>query len=758
MIMNILRKAAAVLFVGLLTTTLYADSLPFKSMPKFTQFENKFEPYHPMELRLEKQTKVLFGNYWHQKFKHPTAYNKKQFFKTLASLNPNAKLVAERRNTRWYKFSKGKDIYGIKVVFNGKWYVAEAVLPKPYKPILKLGGSAPLNYSENARQKLPTHIVLPQINGFHILRSEYKQYNQLDLRYRDPLQGKKTKLTVEGKFWKVTYQQIKKDGFNHRYLLAQNMADELKRIGGSILEHNKHTVVFSIDLAQGQVVGKVEAFTASIKITFIEKEAFKQTLTINPDELKTELDKSGKVTLKGIYFDTGKSVLKPQSKSAIDAVATLMKKYPDMKICVQGHTDSVGSDDSNLQLSKARAASVTQAIIRAGIPTANLTSKGYGETHPVAPNDTPEGRAKNRRVELHRVSGGSRQAVITIDFIKPMPQSVLIAKRTYKHRKFPFKVKDASGKFVTQKFIGIQTTREYEFQDQTGKRIKSVSRLEVIKNYRNVLRQLGATDIYENNHSIYFQFKDRGDGAQVMGLIEAYTGNYYVTFYGVQKNEVGYKSNTQMQKTVDEKTGQLPQNIVGKWVFDKQRTLQTIDGNYSYNLGGRHMAFEINANGSFSMVAQNEGTHTGRVLQKSKGQYVLKLDEERQFDLFMDKDAFTLKIPVSANIIMKPIFARPENVHPYVLDIAPLQFNRQYRTVEPMDGKHTYIKFLKNGQYLFSEQPFSQKISPKKTNIEIIRKKGKLFLTIGDGVPVIPTKDGFELHNQGFSIAYAPFE
>jgi outer membrane protein OmpA-like peptidoglycan-associated protein len=104
--------------------------------------------------------------------------------------------------------------------------------------------------------------------------------------------------------------------------------------------------------------------------------------------------------LEPIQFETGKSTIKQVSFPILDEVVALLNARKDLKIGVYGHTDSVGSDSMNLQLSKDRAASCMRYLVGKGIPAGRLQSEGFGETKPIATNDTPEGRAKNRRTEF----------------------------------------------------------------------------------------------------------------------------------------------------------------------------------------------------------------------------------------------------------------------------------------------------------------------------------------------------------------------
>lgn len=105
-------------------------------------------------------------------------------------------------------------------------------------------------------------------------------------------------------------------------------------------------------------------------------------------------------TLDNVYFDTGKATLKPSSYKALDNLASVMINKSKLKIEVAGHTDNEGSEDSNLRLSQARAESVKAYVIKKGVDASRMIAKGYGESKPIASNETIEGRQKNRRTEV----------------------------------------------------------------------------------------------------------------------------------------------------------------------------------------------------------------------------------------------------------------------------------------------------------------------------------------------------------------------
>lgn len=118
----------------------------------------------------------------------------------------------------------------------------------------------------------------------------------------------------------------------------------------------------------------------------------------------TKYGKTEKQTLKDVFdnlnFEYGKSVIKAESFPFLDELADVLVKEPTWKIKIVGHTDNVGSDASNLELSKKRAIAVSNYLVGKGVDASRIATDGKGESMPIATNDTAEGRDKNRRVEF----------------------------------------------------------------------------------------------------------------------------------------------------------------------------------------------------------------------------------------------------------------------------------------------------------------------------------------------------------------------
>ena len=121
-------------------------------------------------------------------------------------------------------------------------------------------------------------------------------------------------------------------------------------------------------------------------------------------QLENALEKESRVEIFDIFFAFDSDEIRKESEPRLNDIAQVLKRHPDWKLKVEGHTDNIAADDYNLKLSQRRAAAVKNALVgRYGIAAARLTPEGLGESRPRSPNDTITGRARNRRVELVRV-------------------------------------------------------------------------------------------------------------------------------------------------------------------------------------------------------------------------------------------------------------------------------------------------------------------------------------------------------------------
>ncbi len=218
-------------------------------------------------------------------------------------------------------------------------------------------------------------------------------------------------VTIHGEYRRLYYFLYTEDGRPNPNVSQLEYMENFKTAalasGGEIkFEHRVHGLYFTLPRDDGGVTWahvQTAAGAGRTTLTIIDEKPLETILEFGPSEMKAALDADGRVALYGILFDINKATLQQASNKQLQDVVTLLLEHPDLRLEVQGHTDSDGSADHNLHLSDRRAESVLKYLTLFGIDPARLESKGYGEIMPVAPNDTAENKAKNRRVELVRL-------------------------------------------------------------------------------------------------------------------------------------------------------------------------------------------------------------------------------------------------------------------------------------------------------------------------------------------------------------------
>lgn len=127
-------------------------------------------------------------------------------------------------------------------------------------------------------------------------------------------------------------------------------------------------------------------------------------IAVGAPDTRNQLLKDGRLVTRGILFDSGSDLIRPESYGVVKEISTVLKENPSLNVKIIGHTDSDGSEESNLSLSKRRAESVKKMLnSEFGIDATRLSTDGKGESVPESPNSTPEGKANNRRVEFVRI-------------------------------------------------------------------------------------------------------------------------------------------------------------------------------------------------------------------------------------------------------------------------------------------------------------------------------------------------------------------
>lgn len=211
------------------------------------------------------------------------------------------------------------------------------------------------------------------------------------------------KTPAEGRFTFITYAYTGAKGAEPSGLaVVRNYENAMTSVGGAVLQSDPNRWINGKITKDGlEAWAQVEKGNGKIWLRIIEKKAMEQHITADAAALGNDIRSTGHVAVYGINFDTAKSTIKPESAQAIAEIGKLLKADPGLKVFVVGHTDNVGSVDSNMKLSQERAEAVLQSLVKDhGIGADRLRAAGCGTFSPVATNDTDEGRAKNRRVEL----------------------------------------------------------------------------------------------------------------------------------------------------------------------------------------------------------------------------------------------------------------------------------------------------------------------------------------------------------------------
>jgi len=241
----------------------------------------------------------------------------------------------------------------------------------------------------------------PQFNrvpDYWITECEVTDFNFFEF----PVNAEDSVNRVEGKYWMVDYYVKEGSKPNSPLQTVRNFKGAIEKAGGK--------VVYMNDTDWMRITGKIVKGGAETWVCvlprdlgygytlyIVEQEVMKQEITSNI--MMDSLNATGHIAL-AITFDTGKATIKGESMPIIDQMVDLMQTNADLIVEIQGHTDNVGKPEANKKLSEDRANAVKNALVERGIAADRMSTAGYGDTKPVADNNTEEGRAQNRRVEL----------------------------------------------------------------------------------------------------------------------------------------------------------------------------------------------------------------------------------------------------------------------------------------------------------------------------------------------------------------------
>jgi OmpA-OmpF porin, OOP family len=239
-----------------------------------------------------------------------------------------------------------------------------------------------------------------RMKNFHIDQGDEKEFNNYDFSI-----GSEKKEAVEGHYYWVHYWINEGTTEPSAIQVVRNYVNAAKAAGGRQLysweDGGAQYATIKVVKDKAELWLEVGGSGRDYAVIMIEKQLMNQDVVADASSLANSLKETGKVAVYGIYFDTDKSTLKPESTPALEEISKMLKSNASMKVYVVGHTDNAGTFDHNIKLSKDRADSVVKELTtKYSIAASRLIPYGAGPTAPVASNSTEEGKAKNRRVEL----------------------------------------------------------------------------------------------------------------------------------------------------------------------------------------------------------------------------------------------------------------------------------------------------------------------------------------------------------------------
>lgn len=240
--------------------------------------------------------------------------------------------------------------------------------------------------------------ILSRLTGCFIASCQTREYNI----HKMPI-GKPNKFQdVEGAYQTLRYICPAGTSGIQTFRNAENA---LRAKGYQIVyTDNYQNVRFTLTARQGPQWVTVYSSGVEYTVTAVKQQALEQKMVAaNADGWSEQINQTGRASIYGINFDTGKAAIRPDSADVLNELLALLQKQPDWVLLVAGHTDNVGTDAVNIPLSRQRAEAVVAWLVAKGVDRSRLIPAGFGSKRPLGENDTEDGRAKNRRVDLVKV-------------------------------------------------------------------------------------------------------------------------------------------------------------------------------------------------------------------------------------------------------------------------------------------------------------------------------------------------------------------
>jgi OOP family OmpA-OmpF porin len=404
---RILRLISVALLLTSATARAQSDAKGCKDSPLINRFPGSVltdctdKPDDRFSFAIDgKPDKIVEGEYHQLRYDFSKVASKAEVARNLkVAFKSGGFALLHDTDAGYYTAQAGKNWISAEV--NGGNYVLTIVVEIPLRQLVKADASAVYPQMKSDARPTPEpdakgckdSPLITRFPGSVLTDCDDKP----DDRFNFGMGSGKPDKVVEGDYHRLRYDFSK---VASKAEVIRNLKTAL-HTGGFTLVYDSGDAGYYTAQAGKNWVG-VEVNGGNYVLTVVVEKKLEQLVAANADALYSGLKTNGHMPVYGVFFDTGKADLKPESAPALTEVARLVRKDPSLKLYVVGHTDNVGSVSSNLDLSQRRAGAVQKALTtQYGVPASALMgSFGAGPYCPVAANETEDGRAHNRRVEL----------------------------------------------------------------------------------------------------------------------------------------------------------------------------------------------------------------------------------------------------------------------------------------------------------------------------------------------------------------------
>ncbi|MBW3469932.1 OmpA family protein [Arthrospiribacter ruber] len=264
--------------------------------------------------------------------------------------------------------------------------------------ILAIWLSTPI-FAQSHCDPHPLFNILP---NHSISGCEEKEFDKMNMEFTDK-DGTWIQYEKAGYFLK-TYYSFDGDWEKRpsNAMIFQNYIQAVASKGGSVINESKSVVLLTLKSGSDTWWIQIQSDqSGTFSVSAVKEESMNQYIVLSAEDIAKEMKANGKATFYGIFFDTDKSEIKPESKETLEQMAKYLDANPQVNVFIVGHTDNSGSYEHNLNLSERRAEAVVQNLINTyQIAATRLKGYGVASLAPVSSNSSDEGKSKNRRVEM----------------------------------------------------------------------------------------------------------------------------------------------------------------------------------------------------------------------------------------------------------------------------------------------------------------------------------------------------------------------